>query len=88
MSATKNQLGKQAKEVTEDLQAMGETVRDAAQKKLEQMGETASDYLDQGRDKVHDVACACKQFIGERPLSSILIAVSFGWLIGRFWKSR
>ncbi len=88
MSKTSDQLGKQAKEVAEDLQEMGETVRDAAQKKVEQVGEAASEYCAQGRDKVHGVACACEQFLRQKPLTSLLLAAGVGWLFGRFWKSR
>jgi ElaB/YqjD/DUF883 family membrane-anchored ribosome-binding protein len=88
MSTTSNQLGKQAKDVAEDVQKMGRTVRDATQDKLGQVSDTAVEYYEQGREKVHDVACACKQFVCERPLSSVLISVGVGWLLGRFWKRR
>ena len=88
MSKTSDQLGKQAKEVTEDLRAMGETVRDVAQEKLGQVGERASECCEQGRDKVHGVACACEQFLRQRPLMSVLLAAGVGWLLGRFWKHR
>ena len=88
MSATSDKLGKQAKEVTEDLRAMGETVRDAAQETLGRVGETASECCAQGRDKVHGVACACEQFLRQRPLMSVLLAAGVGWLLGRFWKHR
>jgi len=88
MSITSDRLGKQAKEVTEDLERMGETVRDAAQEKLGQVGEKASEYCEQGRDKVHGAACACEQFLRERPLASVLMAAGIGWLLGRFWKRR
>ncbi len=67
---------------------MMEVQPDAAQEKLGQVGEKAAEYYEQGRDKVHDVACACKQFVRERPLRSVLIAVGIGWLLGRFWKRR
>ena len=67
---------------------MRETVRDAAQEKLGQFGEAASEYCELGRDKVHGVACACEQFIRERPLRSVLMAAGIGWLLGRFWKRR
>ena len=87
MSTTSDRLGKQAKEVTEDLQEMGGTVRDAAQEKLGQVGEKASEYYEQGRDKVHGVACACEQFLRERPLKSVLIAAGIGWLLGRFLET-
>jgi ElaB/YqjD/DUF883 family membrane-anchored ribosome-binding protein len=88
MSTTSERLGEQAKEVAEDLQRMGTNVGDAAQEKLGQVGEKASEYCEQGRDKVHGVACACEQFIRQRPLRSVLIAAGIGWLLGRFWKHR
>ena len=88
MSKTSDQLGKQAKEVTEDLRAMGETVRDAAREKLGQVGERASECCEQGRDKVHGVACACEQFLRQRPLTSVLLAAGVGLLLGRFWLRR
>jgi ElaB/YqjD/DUF883 family membrane-anchored ribosome-binding protein len=88
MSTTSDRLGKQAMEVKKDLQEMGGTVRDAAQEKLGQVGEKASEYCEQGREKVHGVACACEQFIRERPLRSVLMAAGIGWLLGSFWKRR
>jgi len=88
MSTTSDQLGKQAKEVTEDLQKMCGTVRDAAQENLGQVGEKAAEYCEQGRDKVHGAACACEQFLSRRPLTSVLLAAGVGWLLGRFWKFR
>jgi ElaB/YqjD/DUF883 family membrane-anchored ribosome-binding protein len=88
MSTTSNQLGKQAKEVTEDIQKMGRTVRDATQETLEQVSDKAVEYYEQGQDKVHDVTCACMEKLRERPLTSVLIAFGIGWLFGRFWKRR
>jgi len=86
MSTTGDQLRKQAEEVTEDLQKMGGTVRDAAQEKLEQVGEKAVEYCEQGQEKVHGAACVCEQFLRQRPLTSVLLAAGIGWLLGRFWK--
>jgi ElaB/YqjD/DUF883 family membrane-anchored ribosome-binding protein len=88
MSTTSHQLGKQAKEVIEDVQEMGGTVRDAAREKLAQAGEKAGDYCKQAQDKVQGVACACEQYVREKPLTSVLIAAGIGWLLGRFWKRR
>jgi len=88
MSNTTDQFGKQVSEVTEDLQQMGRTVRDATQEKLGQAGEKAAVYGEQARDQLHGVACACEQFVRERPLRSILMAAGIGWLFGRFWKGR
>ena len=88
MSTTSEQLGQQAKEVTEDLQRMGETVRDAAQEKIEHVGEKASAFCTQRQEKVRGAACVCEQFVRQRPLQSVLIAIGVGWLLGRLWKYR
>ena len=88
MSTTSDSLGKQAAEVTKDLQEMGGVVRDAAQENLGQVGKNASEYYQQGRDKVHDVVCTFEQFVRQQPFKSVLIAAGVGWLLGRFWKGR
>jgi ElaB/YqjD/DUF883 family membrane-anchored ribosome-binding protein len=88
MCNTSDQLGKQAKEVTEDIEQMGGAVRDAARAKLGEVGDKAAEYCEQARDKVHGVACICEQFIRERPLRSVLMAAGIGWLLGRFWNRR
>ena len=88
MTTSSNRLGKQATKVKKDLEQMGETAKDIAEEQFEQVGEIASEYYEQGRDKVHGVACACEQFIRERPLRSVLMAAGIGWLLGRVWKRR
>lgn len=86
MSTTNDRLGKQAMEMTKDLQEMGCIVRDGAQEKLGQMVEQASGYYQEGRDKVQGVVAAFEQSVGERPLRSVLIAAGVGVLLGRFWS--
>jgi ElaB/YqjD/DUF883 family membrane-anchored ribosome-binding protein len=88
MSTTRDRLGKQATKVKKDLHQMGESVRDAAQEKLERASERASEYYEQGRDQAQGLVCACEQFVRERPLRSVLTAAGIGWLIGHFWKRR
>jgi ElaB/YqjD/DUF883 family membrane-anchored ribosome-binding protein len=88
MATTSDRLGNQAKKAIQDVQEMGGVVREAAQEKLDQVGEKASEYYEQGRDEVHGVACACEQFVRQRPLRSVLVAVGIGWLLGRFWMRR
>jgi ElaB/YqjD/DUF883 family membrane-anchored ribosome-binding protein len=88
MATTSERLGTQAKEVIGDVEKMGGTVRDAAQEKLGQVGEKTAEYYEQGRDKVHGVACAGEQFLRQKPLTCVLIAAGIGWLLGRFWKLR
>ena len=88
MSTTSERLGKQATAMKKDLEKMSGTVRDAAQEQLDQAGERASELCAEGRDKVHGLACACEQYISQRPLRSVLTAAGIAWLVGRFWKRR
>ena len=88
MATTRTRLGKQTKEVTDNLQEMGATVGDAAEEKLGQVGEKAVEYCEQGQQKVRGVVCVCEQYLRERPLTSVLLAAGIGWLFGRFWKHR
>jgi ElaB/YqjD/DUF883 family membrane-anchored ribosome-binding protein len=87
MSTTSDQLGNQAKEVTDDLRTMGGTVRDAAREKLGHVGKRASECCEHARDKFHGAACACEQFVRQRPLTSVLLAAGAGLLLGCFWKA-
>ena len=86
MSTTSERIGDEAKEMAEDVAEMGDTVRNAAQEKLGQAGARAAEYCEQGRDKAHGAACHCEQFLRQKPLTSVLLAVGVGWLFGRFWK--
>jgi len=81
-------LSKQAKAVTQDLHEMGDIAKDAAQEKLEQLRANASEYVEQGRDKVQKVERSIEQYIRERPLKSLLIAAGIGLFLGRFWMRR
>lgn len=86
MATTSDRLGKHAREVKDDLQEMGETVKGVAEEQLAQIGEKASEYLEEGRDKVHGLACACEQVVRQRPLRAVMVAAGIGWLVGHFWK--
>ena len=86
MATTSDRLEKQTMKVKKDLQQLGAAAKDVAEDQLEQIGDIASEYYDQQRDKIHGVACACEQYVRERPLRSVLMAAGIGWLLGRVWK--
>ena len=88
MSTTSDRLGAQAKKVSNDLKEMGNIVRDAAQEKLGQVRENATEFYEQGRDKIHGVGSTFEQYVRERPVKSVLIAAGIGLLFGRFWMRR
>ena len=88
MSTTSERLGAQANELSDDLKDMGGIVRDAAQEKLREVRENATEYYQHGRDNVHGVLCNFEQYVRERPVKSVLIAAGIGLLFGRFWMRR
>ena len=83
-----DRLGKQARKVTDDLQKLGGIAGDAAQEKLGQLRDNASDYYEERREEVHQVERGFEQFIREQPIKSILIAAGVGLVLGRFWMRR
>jgi ElaB/YqjD/DUF883 family membrane-anchored ribosome-binding protein len=81
-------LRKQARKVSNDLQAMGGTARDVANEGIGQLGENASELYDEGREKAHQMKRTLEQFISDQPLKSVLVAGGVGLLLGRFWMRR
>jgi ElaB/YqjD/DUF883 family membrane-anchored ribosome-binding protein len=88
MSTTTDRFGAQAKAVSDDLEEIGAIARDAAQEKLGQVRENATEYYEQGRDKVDCVVCTFGHYVRERPVKSVLVAAGIGLLFGRFWMRR
>jgi ElaB/YqjD/DUF883 family membrane-anchored ribosome-binding protein len=88
MSTTSDRLGAQANEVSNDIKEMGNIVRDAAQEKLGQVRENATEFYEQGRDKIYGAGDTFTQYVRERPVKSVLIAAGVGVLFGRFWMRR
>ena len=78
----------QARVVTKDVQELGGVVRDAAQEKLGELREGAAEYYELARGKVRQSEDAVGQFIGQRPITSVLIGVGIGLLFGRYWSRR
>ena len=88
MSTARNRLRKQATKVTQDLQEMNSSVKDAAQEELGQLRETVSECCAQGRDNVLDAKRKLGQFIRDLPIKSVLAGVVAGILLGTFWTVR
>jgi ElaB/YqjD/DUF883 family membrane-anchored ribosome-binding protein len=83
-----DRLCEQAREVTKELQQMGNTAGDAVRENLGQLQDEASEYYEQGRDQAYQAKHTFEQFIKDHPLKSILIAAGVGVFLGRFWIRR
>jgi ElaB/YqjD/DUF883 family membrane-anchored ribosome-binding protein len=88
MSTTSGRLGKQANEVANDVQRMGGALKNAAHESLGQLRETASEYCEQGLDRLRHAKHHAGQFIQGLPIKSVLIAAVVGFLLGLSWPRR
>jgi ElaB/YqjD/DUF883 family membrane-anchored ribosome-binding protein len=61
-------------------------VRAPVSETARQVGESASAYYEQGREKVEVYQQYLEENIREKPLPSVLMAVGLGMLIGLLWK--
>lgn len=77
-------LGKQARDVADDIREMGNTVVDAAQQQFDRARDSATAYYEQGRDRVMEVEGSLEEYVREQPLKSVLIAAGVGYLLGKF----
>ncbi len=62
--------------------------REMAHEKVEQLRASASEYCEDGRDKVQQVERSFEQFVRQQPFKSILIAAGVGMLLGGLWMRR
>jgi ElaB/YqjD/DUF883 family membrane-anchored ribosome-binding protein len=81
-------LCEQAREVTQELQGMGNTAGDAVRENLGKLQDEASECYEQGRDQAYKAEQTFEQYIKDHPLKSILIAAGVGMFLGRFWIRR
>jgi ElaB/YqjD/DUF883 family membrane-anchored ribosome-binding protein len=83
-----DRLREQAREVTQELQDIGNTAADAVRENVGRLQDEASECYVQGRDQAYQVEQTFEQLIKDHPLKSILIAAGVGLLLGRFWIRR
>ena len=84
-----------AAEVTENVRDIGNKVRDAASDTYGQVREKTADYINQGKDYIHQGTEAAEEweksletYVQEKPLQAVLLAAGLGLLIGLLWKRR
>ena len=66
----------------------GDHFNEAVRTGVNNLRESAVDYIDQGRAKAQNMEEVVEQRIANRPLQSILIALGLGFLIGLFCTRR
>ena len=96
-SDMREQIRERGAEVQERAQEMGAQVRDWAQEKgsqikegaqeaMQQVGTSASQLADLGRETMGQLEEGLEDRIRNKPLQSVLIAAGAGMLLGLLWK--
>lgn len=76
------------KRMTHGLQDMGNSVSQRAHETWEQVGETAGELYEQGRDRVRHVADEFGDSLHDHPMRWMLIGVGIGCLMGAMLVRR
>ncbi len=61
---------------------------DAVADSIDSLRTKATDYVDQSRERVTELAHTFEDAIHERPLTSILVAAAVGFVLGCFMSRR
>jgi ElaB/YqjD/DUF883 family membrane-anchored ribosome-binding protein len=81
-----DQLKESAQQVTENLRTIGATARGAANEKISDLKQQATDYYEQGRQSAQEWEQGLEQYVQEKPIQSLLIAAGVGLVLGMLWK--
>lgn len=82
----KDSVSETAGQVRERAAAMFETGKEKAQQYLQQGRESASEYLHEGADKAKEFEQQVEQYIRQKPIQSVLMAVGVGVVLGALLK--
>ena len=86
-AAALEQTGRaEAAKVGESFEDIGRHARDYAEQKIETLRDTATGYLQQGRDTAKQLEQRVENRIVEKPLQSLLLAAVIGFILGLFYR--
>jgi ElaB/YqjD/DUF883 family membrane-anchored ribosome-binding protein len=88
MDVASEQMKSKADNAVDNVGEMGHRAVDAAQKKLKNMKETASEYYDKGMEKAEEYQSNVEEYVREQPMKSLAIAIGAGFLIGFLFTRR
>ena len=81
-------LRREATQVGNNFQQMGNIARQAAQQQLNAWRDNAAEYVERGKGKMQQAERTIEGYICEQPVKSVLIAAGLGLFVGRFLIGR
>jgi ElaB/YqjD/DUF883 family membrane-anchored ribosome-binding protein len=82
------QIKDKSQDVRDDLHDLGAIVREAVEDKFRDWSKGISDAGAKARDRATEARTAFADFIGERPIRSVLAAIAAGFLLGKVVRRR
>jgi ElaB/YqjD/DUF883 family membrane-anchored ribosome-binding protein len=74
--------------IAEGLQTTTNAVKRLATESVDAVRDTAHDFLDQGKAKVHELGDTVETRVRDEPMKSVLIAAGIGFVVGLFFWRR
>lgn len=75
-------IREQSKKVVEDVKELGEITAQTATATAHDLAERGSEALQEGREKMARAKQSVDEYIAEKPLQSVLMALGAGFLLG------
>lgn len=89
VNTTKETVDRAAERVEEGLHHATDKVADTAHRASEKaadIGERSREVYDETMDRADDWMVQAREYVREKPLQSVVIALGAGWLIGRILR--
>jgi ElaB/YqjD/DUF883 family membrane-anchored ribosome-binding protein len=81
-------VAEHASTLAKDVRELGTAAKQTVTHGADALRETANDYLDQGKAKAREAGEMMQEKVGEKPITSLLVAASVGFLAGILWVRR
>jgi ElaB/YqjD/DUF883 family membrane-anchored ribosome-binding protein len=82
------QMRDTARQVKDDVRALGTQMRDVANEKMHGLKDQAAEYYRQGKIRARAIEEDMVDYIREKPMTSLLVAAGVGVLLGIFLRRR
>lgn len=77
-----SQGGQQGGGSPQNLQEMANVARDMAEQRIGEFRDTATEYYEQGRERVSELEESLETYVRNQPVKSVMIAVGVGLFLG------
>lgn len=85
---TAHTAASEAGSIMDAVKELGSATGEAAVEGFDQMRNTAGEYIEQGREQIVSFEQSVEEYVREKPMKSLLMAMGAGCLLGMIWSRR